>query len=93
MTHENNSNITSITTHQKVDIAPSDVSDTSIAQAAECALDTLNHKLQVIRELAVQATNATISDIERQALQSEVNKLVAEIKQTTDVANSNANTD
>ncbi len=96
MTHDTNSNITPITTHQdnlNAKKAQSDDNDTSIAQAAECALDTLNHKLQLIRELAVQAADASISDIERHALQSEVNLLITEINQTKEVASINSKTD
>ena len=84
MNQDNNSNITSIAKYQNVDIAQRDANDTSIAQAAQCALDTLNHKLQLIRE---QAANATTSDTERHAQQSEMNQLIAEIRQATEVAN------
>ncbi len=84
MNHDNNSNITSIATYQNVDIAQRDANDTSIAQAAECALNTLNHKLQLIRE---QAANATTSDTERHALQLQMNQLIADIRQATEIAN------
>jgi flagellin-like hook-associated protein FlgL len=93
MTLDNNSNITPITAHQNADTAPSDIGDTSIAQAAKCALDILNYKLQLIRELAVQAANANISDMERRIMQSEVNKLIVEIRQTTEIASMHSETD
>ncbi len=96
MTHDTNSNITSITTHQDKQNAikaQTDGNDTSIALAAECALDTLNYKLQLIRELVVQAADASISDIKRHALQSEVNQLITEINQTKEVASINPKTD
>lgn len=51
----------------------------SLAQTAEGALKEVTSNLQRIRELAVQSANATNSDSDRQALQSEVAQLVAEI--------------
>ena len=56
----------------------------SLAQTAEGALGTMNDNLQRIRELAVQSANATNSDVDRDALQSEVDQLVAEITRTAD---------
>jgi flagellin len=51
----------------------------SLAQTAEGALSELANNLQRIRELAVQAANATNSSTDRAALQTEVSQLVAEI--------------
>jgi len=89
----NDINTASITAQQNVDKTQGDRGDISIAQAADGALDIMHDNLQRIRDLAVQATNATISDAERQALQSEVNQLIAEINQTSGRANSNAAND
>ena len=51
----------------------------SLAQTAEGALGKVGDMLQRMRELAVQAANATNSDADREALQSEVGQLRAEI--------------
>ncbi len=51
----------------------------SLAQTAEGALDEITNNLQRIRELAVQAANATNSDSDRQALNDEVEQRVNEI--------------
>ncbi|KNZ31914.1 MAG: flagellin [Methylibium sp. NZG] len=51
----------------------------SLAQVAEGALGKLGDMLQRIRELAVQASNATNSADDRKALQSEVTQLRDEI--------------
>ena len=51
----------------------------SLAQTAEGALKEVTSNLQRIRELSVQAANATNSAGDRTALQSEVTQLVAEI--------------
>ncbi|MEN8259179.1 MAG: flagellin [Pseudomonadota bacterium] len=51
----------------------------SLAQTAEGALQETGNILQRIRELSVQSGNATNSASDRQALQSEVNQLKAEI--------------
>lgn len=51
----------------------------SLAQTAEGALSEIGSNLQRIRELAVQSSNATNSQSDRDALQSEVSQLVAEI--------------
>jgi flagellin len=59
----------------------------SLAQTAEGALGKVGDMLQRMRELAVQAGNATNSDADRRALQAEVSQLSDEIdrvaKQTT----------
>jgi flagellin-like hook-associated protein FlgL len=52
---------------------------TSMLQTAEGALSTVNDALQRVRELSIQAANATNTSSDRQALQSEVNQLLAEI--------------
>ena len=51
----------------------------SLAQTAEGALAESTSNLQRIRELAVQAANATNSASDRQALQAEVDQRLAEI--------------
>jgi flagellin len=56
----------------------------ALAQTAEGALGSINESLQRIRELAVQSANATNSDVDRDALQSEVDQLVAEITRTSE---------
>ncbi|WP_430459814.1 flagellin [Thalassolituus sp. LLYu03] len=56
----------------------------ALAQTAEGALGSMNDNLQRIRELAVQSANATNSDVDREALQAEVDQLVAEISRTAD---------
>jgi len=59
----------------------------SLAQVTEGAMQAAGNVLQRIRELAVQAANASNSAGDRQALQQEVGQLVAEldrISQTTE---------
>ena len=51
----------------------------SLAQVAEGAMTSAGNILQRVRELAVQAANATNSAGDRQALQQEVGQLVAEL--------------
>ena len=51
----------------------------SLAQTAEGALGKMGDMLQRMRELAVQASNATNSYSDRKALQAEVSQLVSEI--------------
>jgi len=51
----------------------------SLAQTAEGAMDEITSNLQRIRELAVQAANATNSISDRQALNQEVQQRVEEI--------------
>ncbi|HEX6993028.1 MAG TPA: flagellin [Gammaproteobacteria bacterium] len=51
----------------------------SLAQVAEGALQEVANNLQRIRELAVQARNATNSDSDRAALDAEVQQRIAEI--------------
>lgn len=52
----------------------------SLLQTAEGSLATITSNLQRIRELAVQAANATNSSSDRAALQQEVTQLAAEIE-------------
>ncbi len=51
----------------------------SLAQTAEGAYDEISTNLQRIRELSVQASNATNSSTDRIAIQTEVSQLQAEI--------------
>ncbi len=50
-----------------------------MAQVAEGSLSEIGNNLQRVRELAVQASNATNSASDRKALQAEVTQLVSEI--------------
>lgn len=52
----------------------------SMAQTAEGALGSMTEMLQKIRELAVQAANATNSDADRASLNAEARQLVDEIQ-------------
>ncbi len=52
----------------------------SLAQTAEGALATVSNNLQRIRELAVQASNGTNTQSDRDALNGEVTQLKAEIQ-------------
>ncbi|TYC58064.1 flagellin [Marinobacter sp. BW6] len=51
----------------------------SLAQTAEGALDEITNNLQRIRELSVQAANATNSSSDREALNDEVQQRISEI--------------
>ena len=55
----------------------------SLAQTAEGAYDELANNLQRIRELAVQAANATNSSTDRLAIQTEISDLKSEIVRVT----------
>jgi len=61
----------------------------SLAQTAEGALGEVGNNLQRIRELAVQARNATNSESDRQALNAEVQLLKAEIQRVAEQTNFN----
>jgi len=61
----------------------------ALAQTAEGALGSMNDNLQRIRELAVQSANATNSDVDREALQAEVDQLVSEITRTSEESDFN----
>lgn len=52
----------------------------SLAQTAEGALASITENLQRVRELAVQAANATNSSTDRTALNNEATQLIAEIE-------------
>lgn len=51
----------------------------SLIQTAEGALSSTHEILQRMRELAVQASNGTLEDEDRQSIQEEVNQLTTEI--------------
>ncbi len=51
----------------------------SMTQTAEGALGEMENILQRVRELAIQASNSTLSDTDRKMIQSEVDALVTEI--------------
>ncbi len=55
----------------------------SMAQTAEGALTEIGNNLQRIRELSVQAANATNTASDRAALQAEVTQLTAEIQRVS----------
>lgn len=61
----------------------------SLAQVAEGALGAMTDNLQRIRELALQSANDTNTDIDREALDAEVQQLLAEIKAVSENANFN----
>jgi len=56
----------------------------SLSQTAEGALGVIGDNLQRIRELAVQSSNATNSNSDRAALQTEVGQLLSEIDRVAD---------
>ena len=63
-----------------LDVATRNANDgISLAQTAEGAMVEIGNNLQRIRELAVQSANATNSQSDRDALQSEVGQLLKEI--------------
>lgn len=61
----------------------------SLAQTAEGALGEVGSNLQRIRELAVQASNGTNTQADRDALNSEVTQLKAEIQRVAQQTNFN----
>ena len=61
----------------------------SLSQTAEGALSSVGDNLQRIRELAVQAANASNSSVDRIALNNEATQLVAEIQRVATSANFN----
>jgi len=63
----------------------------SLAQTAEGALGEVSSNLQRIRELAVQASNGTNTQADRDALNSEVTQLKAEIQRVAEQTNFNGN--
>jgi flagellin len=56
----------------------------SLAQTAEGALNSVTDSLQRIRELAIQGSNATNTQVDRDALNAEVTQLKAEIERVAD---------
>ena len=61
----------------------------ALTQAIEGSLDQVSDMLQRIRELAIQAANATYSAKDRSYIQEEVNQLVSEINRISQTSNYN----
>ena len=61
----------------------------SLGQTAESALGQIGSNVQRIREIAVQASNGTISNSNRSQLQKEVDQLTQEISRTVATTNFN----
>ncbi|SLM63744.1 MULTISPECIES: flagellin N-terminal helical domain-containing protein [Dickeya] len=61
----------------------------SLVQTAEGNLNTINDNLQRIRELAVQAANDTNNTVNRDSIQTEINRRVDEINRVAASANFN----
>ncbi|XZG69402.1 flagellin N-terminal helical domain-containing protein [Chitinibacteraceae bacterium HSL-7] len=61
----------------------------SLAQTAEGALGQMGDMLQRIRELSVQAGNATNSSSDREAINAEVTQLVSELERTANTTQFN----
>jgi len=59
----------------------------SLAQVAEGGLSNINDDVNRIRELTIQSGNGTLSDGDRQALQSEITQLQDNISQTIEQTN------
>jgi flagellin len=55
----------------------------SLAQTAESALGSISDNLQRMRDLSVQAANGTLSDSDRQGIQSEINQLKNEVNRVS----------
>jgi len=73
-----------------LDVAARNANDgISLAQTAEGAMVEIGNNLQRIRELAVQSANASNSASDREALNAEVNQLVAEIDRVSRQTNFN----
>ncbi|MDD4588506.1 MAG: flagellin [Heliobacteriaceae bacterium] len=64
----------------------------SLIQTAEGAMDSVHQMLQRMRELAVQAANGTYAELDRNALQSEVNQLLSEINRIGNTTEFNTRT-
>ncbi|MDC7691971.1 flagellin N-terminal helical domain-containing protein [Vogesella indigofera] len=62
---------------------------TSVAQTSEGALGQIGNNMQRIREIAVQASNGSVSDTNRSQLQKEVDQLTQEISRIIDTTNFN----
>lgn len=56
----------------------------SMAQTAEGALDEINHNLQRVRELTVQAVTGTNSEKDRLSIQNEINERLKEVQRIAD---------
>ena len=54
----------------------------SVLQTAEGGMESMTEKLQRIRELSIQSANDSLTDADRQLLQSEVDELVEEMDRT-----------
>jgi len=61
----------------------------SVAQTAEGALGQIGNNLQRIREIAVQASNGSVSNTNRSQLQKEVDQLTQEISRIVQTTNFN----
>ena len=61
----------------------------SMMQTAEGALGEISNMLQRMRELGVQAANGTMSRSNREALQAELDQLVAQIDNVAETTNFN----
>lgn len=61
----------------------------SVIQTAEGALSEVEAMLQRMRELSVQAANGTNTELDRKAIQDEVNQLNAEIQRISDTTEFN----
>ncbi|WP_115512933.1 MULTISPECIES: flagellin [Xanthomonas] len=73
-----------------LDVASRNANDgISLAQTAEGAMVEIGSNLQRIRELSVQSSNATNSATDRDALNSEVKQLTAEIDRVANQTNFN----
>ncbi|PPU07985.1 flagellin [Xanthomonas arboricola] len=73
-----------------LDVASRNANDgISLAQTAEGAMVEIGSNLQRIRELSVQSSNATNSPTDRDALNSEVKQLTAEIDRVANQTNFN----
>lgn len=56
----------------------------SLSQTAEGALGAMTSSLQRVRELALQASNSTNSDVDREALNQEAQQLISEVKRVSE---------
>lgn len=78
------------TTIRGLEVAARNANDgISLTQTAESALGEIGNNLQRVRELSVQASNATYSQTDRNALNAEVKQLVGEIDRVANQSNFN----
>jgi len=61
----------------------------SLSQTAEGAMNSMTSSLQRVRELALQSANDTNTSLDREALQQEVDQLIDEIKNISEITNFN----